>query len=153
MKKFASQNQLSFFDVLKDLRPKNTEFSSFNIDLIFRETLTEAIKGCPLSRIQIAMHISELIGREITKNMLDSWTAESREGVNNMPAVIVPAFGHVVGSVEPLRILADPNDCYVIQGSDALDLELKKIENQKQKLSEKERAIKTILRELREMRK
>ena len=153
MKKIANPNQLSFFELLKDLRPKNTEFSSFNIDLLFRETLTEAIKASPYSRIQIAIRMSEILGKEISKNMIDSWTAESREGVNNIPAVNLPAFCHVVGSIEPLRILADTNDCFVIQGSDALDLELKKIEDQEKKLSEKKKAIKTIRSELLELKK
>lgn len=153
MKKICHPNQLSFFEILKDIRPKNTEFSSFNVDLLFRETLTEAIKGCSYSRLQIAIRMSELLGREITKNAIDSWTAESREGMNHIPAANLPAFCQVTGSIEPMRILADLNDCYVIQGADALSLELKKIEDQKQKLSEKERAVKTILRELGEMGK
>lgn len=97
-----------------------------------------------LSREQIAIQISELLGREVTKDVIDSWTAESREGMNNMWAANLPAFCHVVGSIEPLRILADLNGCYVIQGPEALDLEMKKIEDQEKVLSERKRAIKTM---------
>jgi len=149
MKKIANPNQLNLLDFLKDLRPKNTEFSSFNIDLRFREALREAIKESPHSRVQIAMKMTELLGREITKNMIDSWTAESREGLNNIWAVDLPAFCHAVGSIEPHRVLVDPNGCFVVQGEDALQMELSKVEAEKQRLSEKGKAIKTILQGMR----
>jgi hypothetical protein len=142
MGKNCHPNQFSLLDLLKDLRPKDTEFSSFNIDLRFRKALHDAIKSSHLSREQIAMKMSELLGREVTKDMIDSWTAESREGMNNIWAVNLPAFCHVVESIEPLRILADLNGCYVIQGPEALDLELKKIWDQRKILDERERSIK-----------
>lgn len=149
MRKNCSPDQLSLLDLLKDLRPKHTDFSSFNIDLRFRETLKEAIKECPLSRVQIAIKMTELLGREITKNMIDSWTAESREGMNNIWAVDLPAFCHVTGSIEPERVLADVLGSFVIQGEEALLIELARIEEKEQTLSEKKKAIKTILQGMR----
>jgi hypothetical protein len=144
MKKFCHPNQLSFFDLLKDLRPKTAEFSSFNIDLLLRETISQSIKGSPLSRFQIVARMSEALGVEVSKTMIDSWTAESREGINRFPACYLPAFCHAVGSVEPLRVLADLVGAFVIQGSDALDLEMKRIEDQEKELAEKKRAIKVM---------
>jgi hypothetical protein len=93
--------------------------------------------------------MSEVLGFEITKSMIDSWTAESREGVYRFPACYLPAFCHVVGNLEPLRILADLLGVYVIEGEEALLTELGRIEEQKQKLSEKEKAIKSILQGMR----
>jgi hypothetical protein len=145
MKKFCHPGQLSFMDLLSDLRPK-LEISVLNIDLLFRATLAKAIKESGLSRIQIAAQMSVALDIEITKAMLDSWTAESREGLNRMPACYLPVFCQVVESVEPMRVLADLNGCFVIQGPEALDLELKRLEDQKKAIAEKERAIKTIRR-------
>lgn len=145
MKKFSHPNQLTLLDLLKDLRPKTSDFSSFNIDLQLRDSISRAIKDCPLSRYQIAAKMSELLGFEITKSMIDSWTAESREGVYRFPACYLPAFCHVVGSLEPLRILTDLLGAYVIEGEEALLTELGRIEEQKRKLSERERALKTVL--------
>jgi len=145
MKKFCHPDQLNFLDILKDLRPKNTEFSSLNIDLLLRETISQAIKESLLSRFQIAAKISELLGVEVSKTMIDSWTAESREGLNRFPAAYLPAFCHVVGSIEPLKVLADLVGCFVIQGQEALLIEQSKINLQKEKLAEKERAIKILL--------
>lgn len=148
MKKFCHPNQLSFFDLLKDLRPRNTEFSSLNIDLLLRETIAQAIKECPLSRFQIAARMSELLGVEVSKTMIDAWTAESREGVNRFPACYLPAFCHAVGSIEPLKMLADLVGSVVVQGEEALLIEMSKIEEQEHNLLKKKRAIKAILQEV-----
>jgi len=145
MIKFANPNQLSFLDFLKELRPKNTEFSSLNVDLRLREAVGQAIKESPLSRYQIAAHMSELLGTEISKTMIDSWTADSREGVNRFPACYLPAFCHVVGSIEPMKILVDLIGCFVIQGEEALLIRLSKIGSEKEKINKEEKAIKAIL--------
>ena len=149
MIKFANPYQLSFLDFLKELRPKNTEFSSLNVDLRLREVVGQAIKESPLSRFQIAARMSESLGLEVSKTMIDSWTAESREGINRFPACYLPAFCHVVESIEPLRVLADLVGSVVVQGEDALHMELSKVEAEKQRLCEKEKAIKTILQGMR----
>ena len=144
MKKFCHPNQLSFLELLRDLRPK-IEISVLNIDILFRTTLAKAIKESNLSRIQIAAKMSEALDIEITKTMIDSWTAESREGLNRFPACYLPIFCQIVESIEPMRVLADLIGCFVIEGEEALLIELAKVETQKQKLTEKERAIKIIL--------
>jgi len=145
MKKFCHPDQLSFFDLLKDLRPKNSGFSSFNIDLLLRETISQAIKQSPLSRFQIAARMSEILGLEVSKSMIDAWTAESREGINRFPACYLPAFCQTVGSMEPLRVLADLLGCVVVQGEEALLIELSKVGVEKEKLFKREKAIRTIL--------
>ncbi len=145
MKRFASPDQLNFFDLLRDLRPKNSGFSSFNIDLLLRETISQAIKESPLSRFQIAAHMSEILGLEVSKSMIDSWTAESREGINRFPACYLPAFCQTVNSLEPLKVLADLLGCVVVEGEEALLIELSKVGVEKEKLFKREKAIKTIL--------
>ena len=52
----------------------------------------------------VAAHMSGLVGRDITKAMLDSRTAEL-EGVHRFPAVYLPAFCEAVGSTDPIRML------------------------------------------------
>ncbi len=143
MKKFCHPDQLSFLNLLADLRPK-FQISAVNVDLLFRTTIAKAIKESNLSRIQIAARMSEALDIEITKTMLDSWTAESREGTNRFPACFLPAFCDAVQSSEPLMVLADLNGCFLIKGPEALDLEMKKIEDQERTLAEKKKAIKAI---------
>jgi hypothetical protein len=143
MKNFANPNQPSLFDLVRDLRPK-VQISALNVDLLFRSSLAKAIKDSSLSRIQIAAKMSDALDFEITKTMLDSWTAESREGVNRFPACYLPVFCQLVGSIEPLKILADLIGCFVIQGPEALDLQLKRIEDQERELTAQKKAIRTI---------
>jgi hypothetical protein len=146
MKRFANPDQLTIFELLKDYRPQNTEFTIINMDLFLRDVLTKAIKESAHSRYQIAARMSELLRTEITKTMIDAWTAESREGLNMIPACRLPALMIALetGTIEPLKVLADPLGAVVLQGEQALDLELKRIEDQEKKLSEKKKAIKAI---------
>jgi post-segregation antitoxin (ccd killing protein) len=143
MMKFCQPNQLSLLDLLADLRPK-ISISVLNIDLLLRTAIAKAIKESNLSRIQIAARMSEALDIEITKSMLDAWTAESREGLNRFPACYLPAFCDAVQSIEPLKILADLNGCFVIQGPEALDLEMKRIEDKEKELTEKKKAVKAM---------
>ena len=136
-------SQLSLLDLLADLRPK-IGISVLNIDLLLRTTIAKAIKESNLSRIQIAAKMSVALDIEISKTMLDAWTAESREGLNRFPACYLPAFCDAVQSIEPLKILADLNGCFVIQGPEALDLEMKRIEDKEKELTEKKRAVKAM---------
>ncbi len=143
MKRIANPNQLSLLETLRDLRP-TVEILNLNIDILLRATLAKAIRESNLSRVQIAAKMSEALDVEITKTMLDSWTAESREGVNRFPACYLPIFCEAVGSIEPMKVLADLMGCYVIQGPEALDLALKRIEDQKRKLADEERAVRAM---------
>jgi len=145
MAKNQNQSQLSLLDLLKDLRPKASDSASFNIDLQLREAISLAIKECPHSRYHVAAKMSELLGIEITKSMLDSWTADSKEGTYRFPACYLPAFCKALGNIEPLRIMADLLGVYVIESRDALLTKLGKIREQKKKLSEEEKAVETIL--------
>jgi hypothetical protein len=149
MAKNCQTNQLSLLDLLKDLRPKNNDFASFNIDLRLRDAISQAIKDCPHSRFQIAAKMSELLGVEITKSMIDSWTAESREGLYRFPACYLPALCHVVGSLEPVRIMADLLGAYVIQGEEAILTELGRLKEQKKKMAVREKALETVLQGMR----
>jgi hypothetical protein len=148
-KNCQNPDQLSLLNLLQDLRPKTNRFASFNIDLQLREAISEAIRRCQSSRFQIAARMSELLGLEISKSMIDSWTAESREGVNRFPACYLPAFCEAVGSLEPLRIMVDLLGAYVIEGEEAILTEMGRIDDQKKKLSDREKALKTVLQGMR----
>lgn len=56
-----------------------------------KRILTDSMK--PFSRYDVAAGIGKLSGRDLTKTILDAWTAESKDQ-NQMPAHLVPAFVH-----------------------------------------------------------
>lgn len=132
VKKYLDSNQLSLFETLKFLQEREAvskSSGSMDIDRFFREAISEALKNCPLSRYQVAARMSELAGQEITKAMLDSWTAESKEG-HRFPAIFLPAFCEAVGCSEPLKILGRLVGVFVLPGPEALRAEIRRLEEE-----------------------
>lgn len=121
------------------------ESGKFNIDIRLRELLSAALKRSHLSRYEVAGKMSELMGVEITKAQLDSWTAESKE-CHRFPFAYAAAFCAVTGDRSILRLVADLCGGYFIDGEDALRLELGKIEEEKEHIAERETAIREFLR-------
>ena len=125
-------NQPSLFDILKNYQEQQSikrPAGSFDIDRIFREAISVALKHCPLSRWEVAGRMSELTGQEITKSMLDSWTAESKEQ-HRFPAIFLPAFCEAAGCSDPLTILGRLVGVFVMPGPEALRAEIRKLEEE-----------------------
>lgn len=143
-------NQASLFDILKNYQEENSvarPAGSFDIDRRFREEISLALKQCPLSRWQVAARMSELTGQEITKAMLDSWTAESKEA-HRFPAIFLPAFCEAVGCSEPLRMLGKLVGVFVLPGPEALRAEIQRIEEEINRKQNEKRKRMMFLREI-----
>lgn len=144
-------NQLSLFDIVKQHHMSKFsiayEAGSFDIDRRLRELLSEGLRQCDVDRYEVAARMSRLVGREITKSHLDSWTAESKE-MHNIPFKYVPAFCYVTGYKEPLRLAAEMVQCYLLESEEALLAELGKIDCQKRELNQKEKAVREFLKHM-----
>jgi hypothetical protein len=140
LKQRIDTRQASLFDILKNYQEENIvsrPAGSFDIDRQLRAMLSEALKHCPLSRWQVAARMSELTGQEITKAMLDSWTAESKED-HRFPAIFLPAFCEATGCNEPLKMMGKLVGMFIMPGPEALRAEIRRFEeeiikNQKEK--------------------
>ena len=122
----AMSGQMSFFDIIVNTqRSFSHPAGSLDIDRELREAVSLDLKHCPLSRWQVAGSMSELIGTEITKSMLDSWTAESKDG-HRFPAVFIPAFCIVTRSTEVLKVLTRHVGVFVLPGEDALRSDIRR---------------------------
>lgn len=148
----CGSGQLSLFEVLSKINNQaphtpSIRPASFNLDLRLREEISQGIRQSSLSGYQVAARMSELTGVEISKAQLDSWTAESK-GNHRFPAAYLAAFCEATGYLEPLRIMAELVRCHLIESHDALLTELGRIEHKKKELSDRERTIRQILREL-----
>lgn len=141
--------QLSLLDLLKEAveEKKAPREGTFDIDRPFREAISAALKGCPLSRWQVAARMSELTGTDITKSMLDSWTAESKEQ-HRFPAIYLPAFCEAVGSSEPLKMLGRLVGVYILPGPEALRAEIQRLCEQETKIKQEKRKRLFFLKEL-----
>lgn len=106
----------------KDLRAENspsnampeievrTREGALRLGEAFRESLCAAIKDAGkdtgLTRYDIAGKMSELIGRDLSKNMLDRYTSSDAECC--LRAEDLPAFCYVCKSVVPFQVLLAP---------------------------------------------
>jgi len=128
--KKRTDRQYSLFDLISKLQnPATLSPGSLNIQYNLQGVISDCIKRCTLSRWEIAGRMSALLNQEITKYMLDTWTAESKE-YHRFPAEYMPAFCQAVGSYEPLRFLAEKAGVFVLPGHEALRAEIKKIEEE-----------------------
>lgn len=127
LKKRIDTRQMSLFDLIQEQSKNATPATgSMDIDKPFREAISAALKACPLSRYQVAARMSELTGTDITKTMLDSWTAESKE-MHRFPAIFLPSFCEAVKSSDPLKMLGKSSGVFVMPGPDALRSEIQQL--------------------------
>lgn len=122
--------QLSLFDLLQqaqELRPQQSSEGSLNVHTRLCHAMTNSIKQTGFSdrRFEVAGRMSHLLGVEITKSQIDSWTAESKEG-HRIPAEYLPAFCAAIGCNEPLQILTDISGLFCLPGPDALRAEIQR---------------------------
>jgi len=108
--------------------------SSLDISREISNAISSSLKKAPISRYHVAARISELVGREITKTMLDNWSGESHER-HRMPSDIVPAFCIATGSNELIEVLAEFTNGIFANGKDAKYLELAKVEARRDRLN------------------
>ena len=131
-KRIDNPNQLTIFDVIQNIQEKESKSKpagSFDIDRQFRAAISDALKECRLSRYQVAARMSELVGYEITKTMLDSWTATSKDN-HRFPVIFLPAFCEATGQTEPLKMLGRPVGVFILPGPEALRAEIQRLEEE-----------------------
>lgn len=146
--------QLSLFDIIREQQKKKApgqdilEAGSLNVSLRLREELSKGLKQCTYSRYEVAARMSELIGGEISKSQLDSWTAESKDA-HRFPAEYLAAFCAATGYKQPLRMMAELVQCYLLESEEALLAELGKINQLRKDLGKKEKAVMELLETMR----
>lgn len=118
----------------------------------FRQTLSHRLAlmlaQSTADRHAIAATASRLAGRDVSKPMLDGYTADSRDTFN-LPLWLVPALETACGSHELTEWLAGVRGGRLFFGCEALSAELGRIAQQRQELGDRERQLKEQLRRLR----
>jgi hypothetical protein len=141
--------QMNLFDVLKRIQEEKVEelavdVGTLNIAEKLRSALSKAIKNCRLSRHQIAGEMSHLLGYEVSKTTIDTWTAESKDQ-HRIPAEYLPAFCKATGDLDPIRILAECGGMFAMPGPEALRAEIQKYDEQERKArAEKRKRLKYL---------
>ena len=117
---------------------------SLNYAAELRCALSEALKKSPKSRFEIAARMSELTGQEISKAMLDSWTAESRSPWR-FPFEYAAAFESACETTALQDLLARKRGRAVLSMEELLVAKLGLVKKQQSDLAEQEKAIRRHL--------
>ena len=137
-KKINIPEQRSLFETLQD--PASPMPGDFDNDSRIRTALSEAIKKSGKDRYEIAMIMSRLLGTDVTKTMIDSWTAPSRDAWQ-VPANKIAAFCEATGNSDVIRIVLEPlKKRMAFPGEDRLS-ELGRIELEIKRLGSRRREL------------
>lgn len=126
-------------------RPAPMEPATMDYRPVVAHLLGRMIQASALDRYEIAARVSRLVGREVSKCMLDGYTAESREAFN-LPAYLVPPVEAVCESTLLSGWIAEVRGGRLMLGAAALDAEIGRLETE---LTER----RDELREMRELRR
>lgn len=142
MKHRVDNRTIDLFDIPRAPAPTG---GSLDYATELRNVLSEALKKTPQSRYLIAARMGELTGQDISKSMLDAWTAESKTPWR-FPFEYAAAFEAACETTCLQELLGRKRGCRILVGEEALHAELGKVIEQKIELAEREKALKTRLR-------
>ena len=130
--KSASQkpeNSLPLIDLIESTKAAPKKPGAYDVAAEIRGWASAALKGSPRSRYQIAADMSELIGTEVTKSMLDAWTAESKEG-HRLPAEFIPALCAATNNYDYFEVCGRLLGGRFFTGMEALDAQAGQVQAQ-----------------------
>ena len=133
--------QMSFDGMFAYPSPPSLAAGSLNVGPRLRALLSEMLKITPLTRYQVAARMSELLGQDVTKHQLDSWTAESRNEWR-FPFEYAPAFEAACETHDLTEFLAALRGSIVLVGEDALKAELGALEIAEAEIKTRKRKLK-----------
>ena len=151
----VDDRQLSLLDLIKqseELKQCEPDEGSLNVHTRFCHLLTNTIKISKYSRFEIAGRMSHLLGTEVTKFMIDSWTCESKDG-HRLPAEWLPAFCAAAENRSPLQMLSELGGMYCLPGPEALRAEIHKISEEESQLRHERKKREQFLKELEERKR
>ena len=127
----APANQLSLFEQIEQINPKKFSEPDFQLQskplsLRIKDAISEAIKNSGKKRYVIAGEMGEQLGSEITESMLNSYTAESKEGYR-MPTEFIPVFCAITKDYKVLDILVAAAGCRMVKSDEIYLLELGRV--------------------------
>jgi len=105
---------------------------ALDVSLAFRDALSKALGRCKESRWQVAARISELTGRNISKDMLDKYTSSNLDYA--LRAEDLPAVLYVTQSLEPIRALLVPVGADAVDPKESKLVKLARMEQEKSRI-------------------
>jgi hypothetical protein len=109
--------------------------------------VSEAMASAGADRIEVAARMSRLSGKEISKDMLYGYTAESRDAYN-LPFYLAPVLEVACQTHLLTHWLADKRGGQLLVGKDALDAEIGKLERARDEAGKRIRQQKHVMGEM-----
>lgn len=134
--------QLDFFDVPVAPAPVG---GSLDYAVELRHVLSDALKKSPKSRYQVAGEMSELTGQEISKAMLDAWTAESKTPWR-FPFEYAAAFESACATTALQELMCRKRGSRILVGEEVLLAELGRLEKAEADIGLRKRLLKDRLK-------
>ncbi len=106
------------------------------------------IHDIELDRPMIALKIARLTGKDVSKAMLDGYTAESRDAFN-LPMYLAPALEAVCNSTALSSWLATVRGGRLVLGPDAIDAEIGRLQHKQADIGDRVKALKQLRRSVR----
>ncbi len=107
--------------------------------------VSSLLKKAPCEdRFEVAARMSRLLGREISKYMLDAWSSEAREA-HNIPLYVIPVMEAVCQANDFAVWHAAKVGARVLVGRDVLTAELGKLERVRDEAAQGIRALKQLM--------
>lgn len=132
-------------DMFEVPQPAPTYPGSLDCRKVIAGIMSDAIKDSDCAdRYEVAAKMSRLLGREISKHMLDAYTSESRE-THIPPLDAAIAFDMATGGFALLNFFASKLGSRINVGEDVLLTELGRIQQLEADLAQQKKAIKKYL--------
>jgi len=137
-----SENQITLFDMIEEINPRKFASPNFQVEtkplgIRMKEAIAEAIRNSGLKRYDIAGQMSEFLNVEITESMLNTYTAESKEGYR-MPAEWLPTFCKITRDYTVLEILVAAADGRMVKSEEIYLLEMGRLQQAEKTIRQKQ---------------
>jgi len=131
-------------EALRQRSPQPAELGT--LEAAVGRSLAEGLRQSPHSRWQLAGQVSHLLGREVSKHMLDKYT--SQEAPHHCPPDVLAALCRVLQWREPLHLLAEAAGLFCLPGPDALRAEIERLEEETRRLKNEKHKRRLFLKEM-----
>lgn len=123
-------------------QPASSNAGSLSCRAEIAASMSAALKG--LDRYDVAAKMSRLLGRDISKFMLDAYTAESREE-HIPPFDTAIAFDIATGTQTLLSLAAAKQGARVLVGKEVINAEIGKLQQLRDDAAEQIKELKKVL--------
>ncbi len=142
---------MRLFDLLTEQAQRPTQaFDIFATEAEFRTSMTEDIKhavdehGRSLTRFDVAAKMSNILDKEITKSMIDNWTAPSHSG-HNIDLDELVAFSMVTRGHRAVNARFRPAGLFALPGPEALRAEVQRLDEREKEIKHEKRKHKQLI--------